>query len=182
MSYIPPAQFAFNPPPPPITAPPPKSNMGKMILIGLLVFFVLAIVGTIIGLSVWYFWPASEDENTENNNNDTTTDPCDLNSNERSCDVYNVAELNGTKYVCPENYTLIDGYKPGGLKGPVCHMNNGAQNTPKTCDTFKDPGCDFRKYDVPCMGLWPEDKYKGTSYYSKWLVVNAMPASEVCGK
>lgn len=107
---------------------------------------------------------------------------CALPPAKRSCAKYNIQYLLNQKYICPNNYTLIDGYPPGGLTGPVCHMNSGGEGTPKTCQKFTDPGCDPNATVIPCYGRWSCSKYPCYNYYGSWYVVKAMPASEVCGE
>jgi hypothetical protein len=100
----------------------------------------------------------------------------------RSCENYNIQSLAGERYICPMNYTIINGYAPGGLTGPVCHMNNGAEGTPKTCKDSSDPRCDPQLNMIACLGPWPCSKYACNNYYGQWYVIKAIPAKEVCGK
>ena len=100
----------------------------------------------------------------------------------RKCSHYNIQILMGAKYICPDNYTIMDGYPPGGVKGPVCEMNSGSDGTPATCKDFNSPGCNPSSTNIPCYGKWPCSKYLCYNYYNQWYVVQAMPAEEVCGK
>ncbi len=129
-----------------------------------------------------YTDPTANNDPTNNNDSEQiAVDPCDQPAESRSCDNYNVGYVQGEKYVCPQNYTVLDGYSPGGLKGAVCYMNNGKYGTPTTCKTSADEGCSPTSYEIPCYGKWPCSKYKCNHYYNEWYVLTAMPASEVCG-
>ena len=110
----------------------------------------------------------------------SNVDYCSIEPSKRQCSQYNIQYLNNKKFICPKNYTIMDGYPPGGVKGPVCHMNSGTDNRPNTCKTFHDPGCNPHEDVIPCYGRWPCATYACYNYYNQWFVVRAMPASEVC--
>lgn len=107
---------------------------------------------------------------------------CELPPAKRSCASYNVQLLAGENYICPVNYTVKDGYPPGGVSGPVCVMNSGADDTPNTCKDYHDPGCDPKAYQLACYGKWPCNQYFCYNYYNKWYVVQAIPVNQLCSK